>query len=506
VGLARNLLEGRGLVSDAIWTYGTGPLVFPRPAFEVWLPLPTFLAAVPMALLGATFAAAQWSSVLVGSLMPVLAWRLAADLAAERAMPVGRARTLAVGTGLASAVYLPLVLHSALPDSTMLFGVLALGAALLMTRVAGRARDGGAGALRTRPLVALGLLIGLAALTRNEAIWLGFAWLVLAWRLPLSRAERIRAVALPGLVAAAVFAPWAIRNWTTFGTPLPGQALSNALSLDGRDIFAWADRPTVARYLDAGPGVWLGTRITGTWHNLFSVLLALGVPTSVVGLVGLPWIVRARAIVPLALVSGLTFLTTSLVFPVSTTWGTYLHAAAPAHVLLVLSCLVALDALIARIGAWRGWTRPVAWLGPALAVTAGVLFTAIHVPTYAAQGELTAAKFQVLRDVLPGYQPGGPAAGPIITDFPIWLAEETGFQALALPNEPPAVVLDLAAHFPGTSLLVVDAGPDAGSWPAILFTGAAGADCFERLPLPEPADPYLRRAVEDTQLYRVGCR
>ena len=52
VGVARNLLEGRGLVSDAMWSYATEPLVFPKPAFEVWLPLPTFIAVVPMAILG----------------------------------------------------------------------------------------------------------------------------------------------------------------------------------------------------------------------------------------------------------------------------------------------------------------------------------------------------------------------------------------------------------------------------------------------------------------------
>ena len=52
VGVARNLVEGRGLVADAIWSFGTPPLAFPRPAFEVWLPLPSFLAAIPMALFG----------------------------------------------------------------------------------------------------------------------------------------------------------------------------------------------------------------------------------------------------------------------------------------------------------------------------------------------------------------------------------------------------------------------------------------------------------------------
>ena len=136
VGVARNLLEGRGLVSDALWSYGTPPLEFPRAAFEVWLPLPTFLAAIPMAIARARRSRRpRSSSILIGALVPVLAWRLAADVAQERGLPVGRARTLALGAGLTTAVYLPLLLHSALPDSTMPFTVLALVACLLMTRI-----------------------------------------------------------------------------------------------------------------------------------------------------------------------------------------------------------------------------------------------------------------------------------------------------------------------------------------------------------------------------------
>src|SRR5258707_6989530 len=93
VAVSKHLVEGRGLVADALWSYQTPPLVFPRPAFEVWLPLPSILSALPMALFGATFAAAQWMPVLIGALVPVLAWRIAADVAAERALPIGRART-----------------------------------------------------------------------------------------------------------------------------------------------------------------------------------------------------------------------------------------------------------------------------------------------------------------------------------------------------------------------------------------------------------------------------
>ena len=73
----------RGLVSDAMWSYQTPPLVFPRPAFEVWLPLPSFLAAIPMLLLGTGFHASQVSTVILGALVPVLTWRIAADLAVQ---------------------------------------------------------------------------------------------------------------------------------------------------------------------------------------------------------------------------------------------------------------------------------------------------------------------------------------------------------------------------------------------------------------------------------------
>src|SRR5204863_944806 len=115
VAVSQHLVEGRGLVADAIWSYQTPPLVFPRPAFEVWLPLPSYLAAIPMLILGTTFRAAQVMPILVGALVPVLAWRIAADVAVELGLPRGRARTLAIGTGLTIAVYLPLLLISTLP-------------------------------------------------------------------------------------------------------------------------------------------------------------------------------------------------------------------------------------------------------------------------------------------------------------------------------------------------------------------------------------------------------
>jgi hypothetical protein len=515
VGVARNLVEGlqgvpgRGLVSDSLWSFGTPPLVFPRPAFEVWLPLPSLLAAIPIALSGvkapipldAAMRAAQAVPVIAGSLVCVLAWRLAADVALERSLPVGRARTLAIGTGVASAVYLPLLLHSTLPDSTMLFGALVLAACVLMTRALRDPR--GARPLDPR-LIGIGLLMGAAALTRNEVVWLALTWGWLAWRLrDQPRAIRGRLIAVVAVVSLIVFAPWAIRDWGVFGNPLPGQALSNALSVTGFDIFAWNDPPTLARYLAIGPAALIDLRVVGIEHNLLNVLLLIGVPISILGLLALPWRGRDRALRPVLLTGLLTFLATSLLFPVATTWGTFLHAAAPVHVLLLISALGALDAGIARLGARLGWTRPVAWLGPTLAIFGSALFSFVLLPSFGGGAASTARTYEVVARQMAAI--GAPLDGsaPVIHDFPIWLAETERVPTLALPNESPADVLDLASHF-GAKWLIVGK-TDHGQWPAVLDGPDPDAACFQEVLLPIPDDPADAAAISDVRVFRIAC-
>lgn len=502
VGVARNLLEGRGLVSDALWSYATPPLIFPRPAFEVWLPLPTFLIAIPMALFGTSFAAAQVASVVVGALVPVLAWRLALDVAEERALPLGRARTLAVGTGLTAAAYLPLLLHSALPDSTMPFAALALAACLLMARVA---RDPRGARLGDPRLLVLGVVLGLAALTRNEAAWLALTWVAIAWSAPRTDvAERVRMVVIAGSVALLVFAPWAYRDWLVFGSPLPGQAVTNAFSVTGFDIFAWNDPPTLARYLAVGPVRLLEMRVEGLSHNLFSVLLLIGIPMSVIGLLTAPWQARGRALRPVVMVSMITFLVTSLAFPVATTWGTFLHAAGVVHVLLVLCALLALDSGLVKLGARLGWTRPVAWLGALLGVFSSMLFSVALLPSFGGGSRGTAAMYEELGTRMAAIgRPLDATAGPVISNFPIWMAEVYRVPALALPDEPPADVLDLAAEFAGTRLLVL-ISPEGDHWPQDLEAGLPGSECFTPVDLGpftgDGADP-----LADTTVYDIAC-
>jgi len=95
--------------------------------------------------------------------------------------------------------------------------------------------------------------------------------------------------------------------------------------------------------------------------------------------------------------------------------------------------------------------------------------------------------------------------GPVVTDFPIWWAEAERSPALALPDEPPGSVIGLTLAFPGTQYLVLGSDP-RGLWPAILSSGIPGADCFERVNLPTPADPADRTVVEGARIYRISCR
>src|SRR5688572_33083886 len=114
-----------------------------------------------------------------------------------------------------------------------------------------------------------------------------------------TRAERVRMIMDVAIAAMLLFGPFAIRNWLVFGSPLPGQAVTNAFSVTGFDIFAWNDRPTLARYLAVGPARLLDMRVEGTWHNLGSVLLLPGFPVSLIGLAALPWQARGRTLRPL---------------------------------------------------------------------------------------------------------------------------------------------------------------------------------------------------------------
>jgi hypothetical protein len=292
-------------------------------------------------------------------------------------------------------------------------------------------------------------------------------------------------------------APWLVRNWLVFGSPLPGQAITNAWAITGFEIFAWQDPATAAEYLALGPFTWLEHRVDGFAHNLFNVLIVPGAPLAVVGLVALPSVARLLALRPLIVLALLTFAITTLVFPVQTRWGTFLHASVPAAVLLLVAGLAGLDEGLARVGRRRGWTRPVAWLGPLFAAFGAVLFMVPGVISYGDQARGTEAAYGELEGRMQAAGAPLDGAAPVIANHPIWLAEVHRVSSLALPDEPVASVLDLARTF-GAGLVLLDG--DHGGWPARLAEDPDAA-CLVPVDLPAPAgtgaDPF--------RVYRIAC-
>lgn len=504
-GIARNAVEGRGLVSDALWSYYLPPLTLPRPAFEIWLPLPTFLSFPFLAALGTSFRSAQVAGVLVSAIVPLLAWRLAADLATERQLNPARARALAIGSGVVAALYGPLVLYGALPDSTAPFTVTVVGACILMERVA---RDPRGARLADPRLLGIGVLLGLAALTRNEAIWYALAWAAVAWvaaRAAAGEGARIRAyvrlLAAPATLAMAIFAPWAVRQWAAFGTPLPGQALSNAFFRTGNDVFAWADRPTMGAWLAQGPGKLIADRVDAFLHNVLDVLVVPALPVGPIGIVALPWVLRSVVTRPLLIGAILTFLATTLVFPVATLWGTFLHAGGPVHVLLVVSAMAGLDMLVAWVAARRRWGRGSALLAPAAVILFAIPMLFLTITGIGVVSTEAERRYGALLDTSAAAGVPLEENAPVIADFPIWLAETARVPALALPQESAADVLDLARTF-GAKLLVVSVEPAHGEWPAILEGGGGAADCFT--PVPEATVRALDGS-DAIRVYRIAC-
>ena len=296
-----------------------------------------------------------------------------------------------------------------------------------------------------------------------------------------------------------------IRDWLVFGSPLPGQAVANAFSVTGLDIFAWNDPPTLSRYLArrARPA---RSRCASraSWHNFFMVLLLPGVPISVIGLAALPWQARGAALRPVVLLSVITFLVTSLLFPVATTWGTFLHAAGPVHVLIDRRRLLALDAGIARLGG--GWAGPDRSPGSGRrSVIFGRCSSRPRCCRRSAQRPRDGGPVRELaRRMAAVGRPLDATPGPVITNFPIWLAETQRIPSLALPDEPPADVLDLARRFPGHP----PARPRrrrAGHWPADLATRTRPARTASSPSTSAPAEPAGRTRSPTRVVFEIVC-
>jgi 4-amino-4-deoxy-L-arabinose transferase-like glycosyltransferase len=454
VAVARNMAEGRGPVIDAIWSYATPPFNLPgKPAFELWQPMASFIAAAPMPLLGSAYSSAQLAFAVAGALLAPLAWLVARDAARRLDLPSNRQAYVALGAGVLVAFAGPFVISAAVPDSTLPFTLFACAACLCMPAAARG---------NSRALLALGVLLGFAYLTRMEAIYLGLVFIAVAWVGRVRGRAMLARVGAVALIGGLVVLPWWARNYAAFGTPMPGQLADNAFLTSNEQIFAWTDQPSLSGFLAQGPATILTNIGVAFWHNAFDVLLVPGNIIVVVALLTIASGWRQRAVISgsplwaLLVYGAFAFLVTSIVFPVATQWGTFEHASGPLLIAFAVLAVLGGDAFVARVRQWRNWPRPNAGMAPAALTAVVVAMSALALVIAGAQAQTRerqlAAVVAAVNDT-----PGFPSDGSTIaSDLPIWLSDALDRPVAVLPVEPAPQLAAYLAQFKPSAIVLVD--------------------------------------------------
>lgn len=378
VNVAHQLAAGRGFQVDFIWNFvdvgGSLPAqpVLPIPSNAHWMPLAALVQVPFIWLLGATPLASALPFWLIGA--------LAAPLTYLIAIQVGASKPIAFTAGLLAAVPAAVLPFMAQPDNFGLFMTLG-GLSLLL---AGRAWSGD-----RRALVAGGLVVGLATLSRTDGVLLGvplaIAGLSHAWRGRSRRPELVRWVvasaATLGLFVLIV-GPWLVRQLDVFGSITPSAASGRILWItDYRQLWSISDPPTLQTMLDQGWPAVIGSRLAGLADAIrIFVLWPLATVLAPFTIIG-AWRRRHdRRFRPFFVYAGLLFAASGLFFAVHVQYGTFIHSA----VALLPHAFVLTALGVETVAVWlaerrKGWQpRRATLMFASIAVAAAVLGAAVQ--------------------------------------------------------------------------------------------------------------------------------
>ncbi len=477
--VARNLAQGHGLTTDVLWSYASPPLTLPRPAFDLWLPLASVIAAISMLVAGTSTTAGQLGGAILGALLAPLAWAVASEAARLDGIDERRARAMSITAGLLAAVLGPWLVATAAPDSAMPFTVLAVIAALLISRMLLRAELPG-----WRAGLILGIVLGLTYLARQEVVWLGLTFLALSIvslrRVPVGARLRASLALLGPIVLGGllVVVPWLIRQQATFGGSATAQALENMFLLRNEQIFSIHDRPTFSAWLAQGMGAIAAAPVRAMGTQLTDTILIGAFPVGLVGIVSAillrrrPSLRRPSALVVLLLSGTLTFLATAFLFPVATLWGTFLHASGP----LLLGCIVAsvlgVDAGMVRVSQKRHWPKVNVIVGPVALLALAIPVAVVQLASVADSAATMERRIEAVRFAL--RTTVDDPSSLLISDHPMSLAWLLARPVMVLPDDPPTTLGELARDTGVRLLVELD---DVGRYPDALLS-PSGPTCL----------------------------
>ena len=423
---ARSFFNGHPLDLAIIWNYHPAPATVLHPGFDFWMPLTSFLIAASFLLLGDTALAAQLPGILAGSILPVLTFWLARRVFASLGINGRIQFRLAGGSGLYIALNPLLAYQSAVPDSQMIYAALAAAAILVWTGSEGPARSFG-----------LGLLLGLAYLTRSHAVFLIIAWflitLVRLIRQRDSRKETLKLAAFTigglGLIAG----PWLVRNWLTFGSFSSPAALESALIYNYATLFNYETPINFGTFAHLGLDKILQARLIALYNAWVEVLGTMFVPTVILPGVGifLLWRRNSGLVGRWLLYCLLLGLGLPLVFVAASSTGSFYHSSGSLAAFGAIGYIF----LLYLAGEYYRKIRPdgVAFFPLLLTALLAVELVQFGVSVGGTIG--THRHDQAVYARLNDWLAANAISGPIIADEPSTLNYATGRPALRLPSD-----------------------------------------------------------------------
>ena len=320
--VAEQLASGHGFTVPVLWSFlevgGRLPAnpILPVASNGHWMPLTSILAAGSISLFGGLVGdgrAAQLPSIVLGSAIVPFSYGLSRELWDSR-FNAWIAALLVLLAG-------PLLIMVPLVDSFAVFGAAGAGSVWCATRAVRAARPG--------PwLVASGAAAGLATLARVDGLLLlvapVIAWLV---RRDGSLARRLGWGAVAIGAFATVVAPWALRDLSVFGSPLPSAGGHTLWITSYNEQFSISHDPSLSSYLAWGAGNIIGSKLLAWGELVGRTAVLLGGIFVIPFLVGL-WRERRRpGLAPFLAYFAAMFVAMGAVFTFHAPKGAYYHSA-----------------------------------------------------------------------------------------------------------------------------------------------------------------------------------
>jgi hypothetical protein len=224
--VAKNIVEGRGLVVDYVVYFFLGLVPITHYAGDFWNPLAEILLSLPMLLLGKSLFNALLASIAAG-IVPALVGYFAGKR-------FGGSTGIGALVGVLTFFTPFLIVESVRTEAIIFYG--AFGSVALY--LAGRGRD------HPRYFLLAALCTGVAHLTRQDAVLLLMALLVCVSLSPWSWRRRLAVGAAAIALHAIMLSPLLIRNVITYGSPLQPGPASTAFMTSYEDFHAYGKEMT----------------------------------------------------------------------------------------------------------------------------------------------------------------------------------------------------------------------------------------------------------------------